>query len=52
MTKKTNKGRPPKNIIPSIPATPEEVAKTITQTPPKKNWRYLKESKWEFGRAS
>ena len=40
--KKRGRGRPPELPQPKlpIPATPEELAQAIMQTPPKKRWRY------------
>lgn len=44
MTKKTKqRGRPVKNVIPPIDAKPEDVAAVIMQSPPKKDWEYLKQ---------
>ena len=35
-------GRPPKPMPEQIPDTPENVAKALMNTPPKKDWDYLK----------
>lgn len=44
--KKAKPGRPVENQMPErIPDTPERVAKIISQTPPKKEWRYLRNKK-------
>ena len=43
MTKKKS-GRPvTRKEPPKIPAKPESIAKAIMQSPPKKDWDYLKE---------
>jgi hypothetical protein len=46
--KRSGPGRPPLPMpeLP-IPATPEELPKTIMQAPPKKEWRYLVEHETE-----
>ena len=37
------RGRPVQNTMPpSIPDTPENIAKACMENPPKKEWRYLK----------
>lgn len=44
-TKDNKRGRPVKNIIEPIRASPEKVAMAIMKSPPKKDWRYLKNGK-------
>ena len=45
--RKTRRGRPPLPIPEPIPNTPENVAKSVLNTPPKKadEWQYLKDDK-------
>ena len=48
MTKKAKtrpRGRPVKNIIKPIRSTPERLAQSIMQAPPKEEWDYLKKDK-------
>ena len=44
---KRGPGRPPRPLPERIPATPEELARVLVTTPPKKNWR--KKPKGETG---
>ena len=39
---KRSVGRPPLPMPAPIPDTPENVMRAIVNTPPKKEWRYLK----------
>ena len=45
MSEKKRRGRPPKPMPELIPDTPENVARAILSTPPKKadEWEYLRE---------
>ena len=43
---KRRPGRPEKKVWPDqIDATPEAAARALMQSPPKKDWRYLRDSK-------
>ena len=46
MTKKRKPGRPPKPLPEPIPDTPENVARALLTTPPKRDdeWKYLRKS--------
>ena len=44
-TEKKQRGRPPLPMPELIPDTPENVMRAIVNTPPKKEWRYLKQAK-------
>ena len=38
---KSRPGRPPRPMPDPMSATPEELARVLVTTPPKKNWRYM-----------
>ena len=42
-------GRQPRPMPEQIPDTPENVAKALMRSKPKKDWEYLKEGKKENG---
>ena len=43
-TEKRKRGRPPVYVMPEqIPDTPENVAKVIMSSPPKAEWKFMKE---------
>ena len=47
--RKRGRGRPPANPMPPrIDASPDDIAWAILNTPPKKNWRYLRESEGDY----
>lgn len=47
--RKRGPGRPPANPMPPrIDASPEDIAWAILNTPPKKNWRYLREAESDY----
>ena len=47
VTKKRKPGRPPKPLPEPIPDTPENVARALLTTPPKRDdeWKYLRPAK-------
>lgn len=46
---KRGRRQPPANPMPPrIDASPDDIAWAILNTPPKKNWRYLRESEGEY----
>ena len=48
-SRKRGRGRPPANPMPPrIDASPDDIAWAILNTPPKKNWRYLRESEGDY----
>ena len=49
MTEQRKPGRPPKPMPEPIPDTPENIARAILNTPPKRreNWRFIREDEDE-----